>query len=70
MREYELHPEAYTDLDEIGEYIGEHSNTDTAKGVAGEIFKAFPRWRRFPIGATAVQTLHPAPCVSGACTIT
>jgi plasmid stabilization system protein ParE len=48
MREYELHPEAYTDLDEIGEYIGEHSNTDAAKRVANEIFKAISALVPFP----------------------
>jgi len=43
MREYELHPEAYSDLYEIGERIGERSNTDTARRVVDEIFKAISK---------------------------
>jgi plasmid stabilization system protein ParE len=48
VREYELHPEAYIDLDEIGVYIGEHSNLDTAKRVVDEIFKAVSTLVPFP----------------------
>jgi plasmid stabilization system protein ParE len=47
MREYELHPDAYTDLDEIGEYIGGDS-PDTAKRVVDEIFNAVSALAPFP----------------------
>jgi plasmid stabilization system protein ParE len=47
MREYELHPDAYTDLDEIGEYIGRDS-PDTAKRVVDEIFNAVSALAPFP----------------------
>ena len=39
MREYALRPKAYTDVDEIGEYIAEHSTVEAAKRVVDEIFK-------------------------------
>jgi antitoxin ParD1/3/4/toxin ParE1/3/4 len=40
MSGYALHPEAFTDIDEIWEYIAEH-NVDAADRVVGEVFDAF-----------------------------
>jgi antitoxin ParD1/3/4/toxin ParE1/3/4 len=47
MKEYELHPGAYADLDEIAEYIGEDS-ADAAKRVADQIFRAIAALVPFP----------------------
>jgi plasmid stabilization system protein ParE len=47
VKGYELHPEAYTDLDEIARYIAEDS-PDTAKRVVTEIFDAISGLVPFP----------------------
>jgi plasmid stabilization system protein ParE len=47
MSEYELHPEAYVDLDEIGQYIADDS-PDVAKRVVTEIFDAIAALVPFP----------------------
>ena|SRR5690242_14832740 len=47
MREYELHPEAYTDLDEIAEYVALDS-PDAAKRIVNEIFDATSKIVPFP----------------------
>jgi plasmid stabilization system protein ParE len=47
MRKYELHPEAYTDLHEIGQYIAD-DNRAAAKRVLGEIFDAMSALVHFP----------------------
>ena len=39
MNRYALHPEAFTDIDEIWEYIAE-DNIDAADGVVDDIFAA------------------------------
>lgn len=47
MREFELHPEAYTDIDEIGQWIGDDS-PDAAKRVVTGIFDAVAALVPFP----------------------
>ena len=47
MREYELHPDAYVDLDEIGQYIADGS-PDGAKRVVSEVFDAIAALVPFP----------------------
>ncbi len=47
MRRYELHPEAYTDLHEIGQYIADDSPA-AAKRVITEIFDAIGALVPFP----------------------
>jgi plasmid stabilization system protein ParE len=47
MKEYELHPEAYADLDEIAEYIGENG-ADAAKRVVAKIFDSIRDLVPFP----------------------
>ena len=47
MSEYELHPEAYVDLHEIGQYIADDS-PDIAKRVVTEIFDAIAALVSFP----------------------
>ena len=49
MREYELHPEAYVDLHEIGQYVADDSPA-AAKRVVNEIFDA--------IGANGQAAIH------------
>ncbi len=47
MKDYKLHPEAYTDLKEIGEYVGDDS-LDAAKLVVTKIFDAIQALVPFP----------------------
>jgi plasmid stabilization system protein ParE len=47
MKDYELHPEAYIDLKEIGEYVGDDS-LDAAKLVVTKIFDAIQALVPFP----------------------
>jgi plasmid stabilization system protein ParE len=47
MNDYELHPEAYADLDEIAEYISEDS-PDAARRVVAHIFDAISDLVPFP----------------------
>ena len=47
MNDYELHPEAYADLQEISEYIGDDS-LYAAKRVASKIFEAIQSLVSFP----------------------
>ena len=47
MTEYALHPEAFTDLDEIREYIAEH-NPDAANRVITAMFDAMRSLVAFP----------------------
>jgi antitoxin ParD1/3/4/toxin ParE1/3/4 len=47
MREYELHPEAYIDLHEIGQYIADDSPA-AARRVVSEIFDAIAALVPFP----------------------
>ncbi len=47
MRDYELHPEAYTDLDELADYIAEN-NPDASQRVVDGIFNANSELVPFP----------------------
>jgi plasmid stabilization system protein ParE len=47
MRGYELHPEAYVDLNEIGQYIADDS-PDAARSVVTKIFDAIAALVPFP----------------------
>jgi plasmid stabilization system protein ParE len=47
MSQFVLHPEAYTDLNEIWEYIAA-DNLDAADRVLGEIYEAVGSLVRFP----------------------
>lgn len=47
MRDYELHPEAYVDLHEIGQYIAD-DNLGAATRVVTEIFDAISALVPFP----------------------
>jgi plasmid stabilization system protein ParE len=44
---YALHPEAFTDLDDIRNYIA-HENPDAADRVMSEIFDTIPALVPFP----------------------
>ena len=48
MSGYELHPEAYNDLDGITEYITEHGSPDAAHRVVDEILDALANLVPFP----------------------
>jgi antitoxin ParD1/3/4/toxin ParE1/3/4 len=47
MTGYDLHPEAFQDIDDIAAYIGEHS-PDAAHRVVDEIYRALENLLPFP----------------------
>ena len=54
MSGYAFHPEAFTDIDQLWEYIAEH-NIDAADRVVSEIFAALPTLVASPnIGTVAL----------------
>ena len=61
MSGYALHPEAYTDLDEIRDYIAQ-DNPDAAGRVITEIFDGIRLLVAFRIRAIAAQASQRARC--------
>ena len=54
---YALHPEAFTDLDEIRDYIAQE-NPDAADQVIADIFDVLRSLVPFFIGDSSVRTSH------------
>ncbi len=69
MSGFHLHPEAYTDVDELWEFIAEDS-ADNADRVRDKIYEAFNPLCVFRTAVTGEQTLPHALCAFGAFTIT
>jgi hypothetical protein len=64
MNDYELHPEAYTDLWEISEYIGDTASTQLS-ALPQRSLKQFSPSCLFRAKATGGPTLLRAHCVFG-----
>jgi len=56
MSGYVLHPEAYTDADDIWEFIAE-DNLSAADRIREDIYKAVGKLLPFPYRATGAPTL-------------
>jgi plasmid stabilization system protein ParE len=69
MSGYELHPEAYNDLEAIREYIAEDNPTAAARVIV-DIFDAIRALVPFPRKAISASISLRARCVSGARGIT
>ena len=68
MSGYALHPEAFTDIDEIAAYIGEESPA-AAHRVVDEIYRAIQDVVPFPRSGHRRPDLTGRPCVLSACEI-
>lgn len=63
MSGYDLHPEAFEDIDELAAYIGQES-PEAAHRVVDEIYAAFAAWFLFRTKDTVASTSRAAPCAS------
>jgi toxin ParE1/3/4 len=69
MKRFVLHPEAYTDLDEVWEYIAS-DNVDAADRTREEIYDAIGKLVPFPIRATSGPISPLALCAFRRCETT
>jgi hypothetical protein len=66
---YDLHPEAFIDIDEIAVYIGQGSR-EAAHRIVDRFTAPSKMWFRFLTVATADQTSRTVPCGLSASGIT